>query len=68
MYGFGFFLYDVLSRFNEVSKKHGKTEYIKKYEGVMHSLKRALNTNAWDGKWFRRAFTDERRCTWLEYE
>lgn len=49
-------------------KKHGKTEYIKKYEGVMHSLKRALNTNAWDGKWFRRAFTDERRCAWLECE
>jgi len=25
----------------------------------MDKLKKALNTNAWDGRWYRRAFTDD---------
>ncbi len=40
-------------------KKPGKTEYIQKYEGIKASLKNALNTKAWDGSWYKRAFTDE---------
>lgn len=41
------------------AKRLGKTEYTKKYKGVMNSLREALNNNAWDGKWFKRAFTDD---------
>ncbi len=39
-------------------KKLGKTEYITKYEGIKENLKKALNQNAWDGDWFKRAFMD----------
>ena len=33
-------------------------ELAKKYEDIMNQLKKSLNTNGWDGRWFRRAFTD----------
>lgn len=54
----GFFLYNILDRFDKICENAGKTEYIKKYEGIKEELKRALNTNAWDGRWYKRAFTD----------
>lgn len=59
VYGFGFFLYDILNRFNKICKEVGKTDYIQKYEGIKENLKVALNTKAWDGEWFKRAFTDD---------
>ena len=31
---------------------------IKKYEGIMEKLKKALNNNGWDGRWYKRAFMD----------
>lgn len=34
-------------------------EQIKKYEEIMQQLKKALNTNGWDGRWFKRAFMDD---------
>lgn len=36
----------------------GNLEYLAKFEGVKESLKIALNNNAWDGEWFRRAYMD----------
>ncbi len=45
----GFFLYNVLDRFNKICKNvEGKDEYVAKYEGVMRNLKATLNENAWD--------------------
>ena len=32
---------------------------IEKYKNILEKLKKALNTNGWDGRWYRRAFTDE---------
>ena len=55
----GFFLYDVLKKFREIliyKDNHVKAE---KYKIVMENLKKALNTVGWDGRWYRRAFTDE---------
>lgn len=43
-------------------RKCGKTEYIKKYEGVKENLKQSLNTKAWDGNWYKRAFMDDGRA------
>lgn len=43
----------------------GKTEYIAKYEAIKENLKQTLSNKAWDGKWFKRAFMDNRngfRC------
>lgn len=37
----------------------GKTEYVQKYDGIKENLKSALNSNAWDGDWFKRAFCDD---------
>lgn len=58
----GFFLYNVLDRFIKIIKNiktDGIEEKIKKYETIMQQLKRALNTNGWDGRWFKRAFMDD---------
>ena len=66
----GFFLYDILNHFIEKHEKHVKSvgvallvdpqdNYIKRYKQILEKLKRALNTNAWDGRWYKRAFTDD---------
>ena len=68
----GFFLYENIKRFIEILKykasienlegeKNKYLEYIKKYETIMESLKNRLNTIGWDGKWYKRAFTDDKR-------
>lgn len=60
MYGFGFFLYNILDRFNKICENlEGKSEYIEKYEGIKKKLKEALNTKGWDGEWYKRAFMDD---------
>ncbi len=58
----GFFLYTVLDRFVNLMKKMGQTELqdkIEKYEKIKQDLKKALNTEGWDGRWFKRAFMDD---------
>lgn len=52
----GFFLYDVLNRFIKICEIKNDKILISKYEKEMEKLKYALNNNAWDGKWYRRAF------------
>lgn len=34
-------------------------EKITQYQQISEKLKKALNTNAWDGRWYRRAFMDD---------
>ena len=54
----GFFLYDVLNKFIpicEIKMDYNKISY---YRIIMDKLKKALNTIGWDGRWFRRAITD----------
>ena len=48
-----FFLYDILNRWNLNIEKN------EKYEEILENLKRNINKNAWDGKWFKRAFMDD---------
>ena len=55
----GFFMYDVLTRFIpicEIKKDYKKAE---QYKTVKEELKKSLNDMAWDGRWFKRAFTDD---------
>lgn len=63
----GFFLYNILDKWIEMShkykdnlidEKYNVEELCHKYEEVKLSLKRSLNTNGWDGRWFRRAYMD----------
>lgn len=55
----GFFLYNILDMFDKICVKVEKTEYVKKHEKIKDELKVKLNSNGWDGKWFRRAFMDD---------
>lgn len=56
----GFFLYDILNNFISIMKQRNEQEeLIKSYEERANQLKKALNKNAWDGMWFRRAYTDD---------
>ena len=32
---------------------------VQKYKRIMENLKRHLNTNGWDGRWYKRAFMDD---------
>ena len=55
----GFFLYNVLERFIPLCKQKEDDVVVEKYEKVMDMLKQAVNTNAWDGRWYKRAYTDD---------
>jgi len=57
----GFFLYDILDRFIKIIKENNNMseEKITQYEQTMQQLKKALNTNGWDGRWYKRAFMDD---------
>lgn len=43
---------------NNVSERFRLESKIQKYQKIAENLKKSLNNNAWDGRWFRRAYTD----------
>ena len=53
----GFFLYTIVREFLPIAKKY-KNFDTKEYEEKLKALKEALNTNAWDGDYYLRAFFD----------
>ncbi len=55
----GFFLYDILKKFVPICRLREEENVAKEYEQIMDKLKKALNSNGWDGRWFRRAFMDD---------
>lgn len=55
----GFFLYRILTKWIPIVKQKGDEQTANEFEQIKESLKRALNTNAWDGRWYKRAFTDD---------
>ncbi len=55
----GFFLYCILEKFVLICKEKKDEELAIKYEQIKTTLKKKLNTNGWDGRWFRRAFMDD---------
>ena len=58
----GFFQYAVLDKFTKICEEapnHKLDENVEKYKKIMENLKKALNTNAWDGRWYKRAFMDD---------
>ena len=56
----GFFIYDVLNEFiNVMKQKEEKENLINEYTEILNKLKNSLNKNAWDGRWYRRAYTDK---------
>ena len=60
----GFFLYDILTKFVKIIERveenaQEKTNKIQKYTQILEQLKKSLNTYGWDGRWYKRAFTDD---------
>ncbi len=55
----GFFLYDILNKFIPICSMKENREKEAYYSTIKDLLKKALNTKGWDGRWFRRAFTDD---------
>ena len=55
----GFFLYLVLKNFIPIANMQGEHETSRKYDTIANNLQKNLNSYAWDGRWFKRAYTDD---------
>lgn len=55
----GFFLSYILEHFIPICQERGEESLAQKYEQIKNNLKKSLNTNGWDGRWFKRAFMDD---------
>ena len=55
-----FFLCSILDKFCKICEYVENDEKkSEKYKRIIEELRKAINLNAWDGRWFNRAFTDE---------
>lgn len=54
----GWFLCEILGRFMDLCRERGELARTSRYEDVREKLVYSLGEHAWDGQWFRRAFTD----------
>ena len=54
----GFFLYEILQEFVKIANYMNEGEVAQKYKKIANQLQESLNKNAWDGRWFKRAFAD----------
>jgi len=55
----GFFLYDILSNFIPIAESQNDDTRKERFYNYREKLRNALNTNGWDGEWFRRAYFDD---------
>lgn len=56
----GFFIYDILEKFIPICEMRKDIERAHMYKEKKETLKKALNTDGWDGRWFKRAYMDNR--------
>ena len=54
-----FFLYEVLMRFAKLAKTRGDGVFAARCIGEAGQLQKNIEANAWDGKWYRRAYFDD---------
>ena len=55
----GFFLYDVLNKFVQICDERKDVENCEKFRNIKDTLRKNLNANAWDGRWYKRAIMDD---------
>ena len=55
----GFFLYEVLRTFAGVARRRADLEFANTCEATAKALREAIEQQAWDGQWYRRAFFDD---------
>ena len=53
------FLYKVLQKFIPICKAHNDEELAEKYSTLANNIAEAIEKNAWDGSWYRRAYFDD---------
>lgn len=54
-----FFLYDVLNRFKKIAALKNDQEFVQLCEQEAATLRENISKNAWDGKWYLRAYFDD---------
>jgi N,N'-diacetylchitobiose phosphorylase len=55
----GFFLFDLLRRFEPLCRARGDDARAERYAAHRAGLAHAIETHAWDGAWYRRAWFDD---------
>lgn len=55
----GFFLYEVINRFLPVAEAYGDNAFVDEARQSAEELRENLRRHAWDGKWYRRAYSDD---------
>lgn len=55
----GWFICYILDRFADLCARRGEPDRAERYRQVRGELAASLNEHAWDGQWYRRAFTDD---------
>ncbi|MBN2337263.1 MAG: cyclic beta 1-2 glucan synthetase [Acidobacteria bacterium] len=55
----GFFLHEVLRRFEPVARGHGDVPFSERCRLEADAVRRNLELNGWDGAWYRRAYFDD---------
>jgi len=55
----GFFLYDVLQRFAQLARSRNDAAFADKCTHEAIQLQQNIETNGWDGDWYRRAYFDD---------
>ena len=55
----GWFLLDVLNKMISLCKHQNDPINQKRFEDAITTLQQSLEANAWDGKWYKRAFFDD---------
>jgi cellobiose phosphorylase len=54
----GFFLFDILNQFIQVAESRGDHEFAGLCNNEAKVIQHYIETNAWDGSWYRRAYFD----------
>jgi cellobiose phosphorylase len=55
----GFFLYEVLTRFAALARTRGDAPFAERCRREAAQLRLNIESNGWDGKWYRRAYFDD---------
>jgi cellobiose phosphorylase len=55
----GFFLFEVLMRFNEIARKAGDLTFSERCRTEAAKVRLMIEQNGWDGEWYRRAYFDD---------
>jgi cyclic beta-1,2-glucan synthetase len=55
----GWFLHTVMAAFAPIAEARGERPHAERWRAQMKTLRRALESDGWDGDWYRRAFFDD---------